>query len=249
MQTISLANLAVAFLPVLAVVFILYQWSLGVNNAVYALLRMLVQLLLAGYMLTYIFAAQSSWIVLAVLAVMVLASGQIALNTIKDMRWMLYKKAALSLLVGGGFPLLVISQGVLSLKSWYAPQYIVPLGGMAFANAMTSVSLAAERLHAEMSRGLSYVEARKTALRTALIPVINSLFAVGLVSLPGMMTGQILSGISPPIAARYQIMAMCLIFSASGISAAVFLTLVRADFCKRFENTPRSPAVPDGKKH
>ena len=74
MQTISLANLAVAFLPVLAVVFILYQWSLGVNNAVYALLRMLVQLLLAGYMLTYIFAAQSSWIVLAVLAVMVLAS-------------------------------------------------------------------------------------------------------------------------------------------------------------------------------
>ena len=54
MQTISLANLAVAFLPVLAVVFILYQWSLGVNNAVYALLRMLVQLLLAGYMLTYI---------------------------------------------------------------------------------------------------------------------------------------------------------------------------------------------------
>ena len=58
------------------------------------------------------------------------------------------------------------------------------LGGMAFANAMTSVSLAAERLHAEMSRGLSYVEARKTALRTALIPVINSLFAVGLVSLP-----------------------------------------------------------------
>ena len=120
---------------------------------------------------------------------------------------------------------------------------------MAFANAMTSVSLAAERLHAEMSRGLSYVEARKTALRTALIPVINSLFAVGLVSLPGMMTGQILSGISPPIAARYQIMAMCLIFSASGISAAVFLTLVRADFCKRFENTPRSPAVPDGKKH
>ena len=86
------------------------------------------QLLLAGYMLTYIFAAQSSWIVLAVLAVMVLASGQIALNTIKDMRWMLYKKAALSLLVGGGFPLLVISQGVLSLESWYAPQYIVPLG-------------------------------------------------------------------------------------------------------------------------
>jgi putative ABC transport system permease protein len=60
-----------------------------------------------------------------------------------------------------------------------------------------------------------------------MIPTINMLFAVGLVSLPGMMTGQILSGVSPFIAARYQIMVMCMIFASSGLSAACFLTFIR----------------------
>ena len=68
-------------------------------------------------------------------------------------------------------------------------------------------------------------EARFTALQTAMIPLVNSLMAVGLVSLPGMMTGQVLSGVSPLIAARYQILVMCMLFSASGIAAAIFLHL------------------------
>jgi putative ABC transport system permease protein len=60
-----------------------------------------------------------------------------------------------------------------------------------------------------------------------MIPVFNALLAVGIVSLPGMMTGQILSGVSPLIAARYQIMVMCMIFASAGISTAVFLALIR----------------------
>jgi len=68
---------------------------------------------------------------------------------------------------------------------------MVPLAGMIFANSMNSVSLAAERLNAEIQRGVSYEEARNIAFQASLIAVINSLFAVGLVSLPGMMTGQI----------------------------------------------------------
>ena len=62
-------------------------------------------------------------------------------------------------------------------------------------------------------------------MQTAMIPLVNSLMAVGLVSLPGMMTGQVLSGVSPLIAARYQILVMCMLFAASGISTACFLTL------------------------
>ena len=103
---------------------------------------------------------------------------------------------------------------------------------MIFANAMNSVSLAAERLCAEMDRNVSYDVARKIALQSSLIPVINSLFAVGLVSLPGMMTGQILSGVSPLIAARYQIMVMCMIFGSAGIATAYFLVLSRSIFDK-----------------
>ena len=73
---------------------------------------------------------------------------------------------------------------------------------------MTNISLALERLHAEIENGLDFVAARDIAFRASMIPVINSFFAVGLISLPGMMTGQILSGVSPLIAARYQIMVM-----------------------------------------
>ena len=99
---------------------------------------------------------------------------------------------------------------------------------MIFANSMNAVSLAAERLFAEMERGVSFKEARKKALQAALIPITNSLFAVGLVSIPGMMTGQILSGVSPFIAARYQIMVMCMIFGSAGLSTALFLWLAKS---------------------
>jgi putative ABC transport system permease protein len=74
---------------------------------------------------------------------------------------------------------------------------------------------------------VEYTKARGIAMRAALIPITNSLFAVGLVSLPGMMTGQILSGISPIIAIRYQIMVMCMIFSAVGLSSAIFLIYIK----------------------
>jgi len=126
------------------------------------------------------------------------------------------------------------------LDPWYSTPSMVPIAGMIFANAMNSVSLAAERLSAEMDRNVSYDVARKIALQSALIPVINSLFAVGLVSLPGMMTGQILSGVSPLIAARYQIMVMCMIFGSAGIATAYFLVLSRSIFDKALVDNSES---------
>ena len=97
---------------------------------------------------------------------------------------------------------------------------------------MNAVSLAAERLQSEFDRGSPYEDARRTALQAALIPIINSLFAVGLVSLPGMMTGQILSGISPLVAAKYQIVVMTMLFGASGISAALYLMLANRNLVR-----------------
>jgi len=98
---------------------------------------------------------------------------------------------------------------------------------MIFAGAMNSVSIAAERMQTEMRRDVPYMEARGVALKASLIPIVNSLFAVGLVSLPGMMTGQILSGVSPLIAARYQIMVMCMLFASAGMSSACFIALIK----------------------
>ena len=226
-QIIPFANLAVAFIPAFVVIGIFIKWSLGFGSALYAVSRMLAQLLLVGYCLAFIFDTDSVWIVTAVLSVMVLTASWIALRTTKAGRSVLYKYALCSILLGGGTTLLLVTQGVLNLKPWYMPRYLIPLAGMIFANAMNSVSLAAERFEAEIERDVPYAHARTIALRAALIPIINSLFAVGLVSLPGMMTGQILSGISPLIAVRYQIMVMCMIFGAAGISSACFLTLVK----------------------
>jgi len=109
------------------------------------------------------------------------------------------------------------------------PRYLIPLAGMIFANCMNTVSLSAERFVAEVNNGKSYVQSRNTAYQAGLIPLMNSFFAVGLVSIPGMMTGQILSGISPLLAARYQIMVMCMLFGSCGIATAVFLTLIKKD--------------------
>lgn len=233
LQTIPLINLSLAFIPAFITILILFKWSLKSTNALYAIFRMLVQLLLIGYFLSYIFESDSSWIVLVILVVMVVSSSWIALGTVSERRLKLYKFAFISIAFGGGITLLLITQGVLVLDPWYSPTTMIPIAGMIFANSMNSVSLAAERLNAEIDRNVSYDVARKIALQSALIPVINSLFAVGLVSLPGMMTGQILSGVSPLIAARYQIMVMCMILGSAGISTAYFLVLVKPVFNRK----------------
>ena len=228
-QVIPVINLALAFIPVIAVIVIHYIWSQGYKSSIYAVSRMLVQLLLIGYFLSYIFNSNSGLVVLTVVAVMIIIASWISLRTIRNKQLLLYPKALISLVIGGGITLVLVTRFVLNLTPWYFPSYFIPLAGMIFANAMNSVSLAADRLEAEINRNIEYEQARNIAFRASLIPITNSLFAVGLVAIPGMMTGQILSGISPLIAARYQIMVMCMVFSAAGISSACFLTLIKPD--------------------
>lgn len=222
---LSLPQLALAFVPVAITLIILAWWSFATKNVLYALSRMVLQLLLIGYVLAWIFEAHHGWMILLVLAIMLVASAWIALGTVKQHRRALLLASLASIVIGGGLTLALITQVVLQVEPWYLPRYMVPLAGMVFANAMTAVSLAAERLFAELEHHMSWADARLKAYHAAMIPVINSLFAVGLVSLPGMMTGQILSGVSPLVASRYQIMVMCMIFAAAGISTAIFLAL------------------------
>ena len=226
-KTIPVDQLIYAFLPVAVVLFLMWHWKMRLGHSIYALTRMLVQLLLIGYALVYIFDADSGAVIVAVLIIMLVASSWIALNTVDGPKASLFRASLVSVLLGGGLTGLLITQVVFQLEPWYRPSYMIPLAGMIFASSMTGISLAAERLIAELGNGCEYEKARTIAFRAAMIPVTNSLFAVGLISLPGMMTGQILSGVSPFIAARYQIMVMCMIFGATGISTACFLRLTR----------------------
>ena len=229
-ETIPLTNLAYSLIPVLMVIFILTKWKLKIGHALYAIGRMLVQLLAVGYVLNSIFDSESAVISLFILMIMLLFSSWIALDTVKQNRKQFFHQTTISLILASGITLLIIIVGVLELDPWYQPRYIIPLGGMILANSMNTISLAAERFLSEIKNNIDTVQARNIAFNAALIPTINMLFAVGLVSLPGMMTGQILSGTSPFIAARYQIMIMCVIFGSSGISAACFLALIKQDY-------------------
>ena len=224
---IELPQLALAFIPVLMVLFIQFTWSLPQKRTVYAILRMLVQLLLVGFFLSYIFEITNAYLVLTLLVIMVLFSSWIALNNMDAPKFILFQKAFFAIALSGGFTLCVITQGVLQLSPWYQPQTLIPLAGMVFASSMNSVSLSGERFYAELANKANYTQARNTAFQASMIPNVNALLAVGIVALPGMMTGQILSGVSPFIAARYQIMVMCMLFASAGISSAYFLYLVK----------------------
>ncbi len=227
MYQITLVDIAVAFVPVLATVIIIGFWSNNAKSAIIAISRMLIQLLLIGYALNFIFDANSQWIILLVLIFMLTAASWIGLNALPVDSRSVFLYSFGAILCGGGFVLVFITQGVLHVDPWYQPQIMIPIAGMIFSNSMNAISLAGERLYSELNHDKDYSQARNIAFQAAMIPLINSLLAVGLVSLPGMMTGQILAGTSPLIAARYQIIVMCMIFSSGGISAALFLALLK----------------------
>ena len=226
-QFIPLASLALAFIPVCAVLVIIYRWSLGTRAGLVAVLRMVTQLLLVGYVLTFVFESNSAAVVLSVVSVMLATAGWIALRPLGDERGTLYPKVLVAIGVGAVTVVVTATQGVLDLGIWHDAGVVIPLAGIVLANSMNAVSLAAERYQAERRRGAGYRDARHVAMSTALIPMTNSLLAVGLVSLPGMMTGQILSGVTPLIAVRYQILVMCMIFGSAGLATSCYLVLQR----------------------
>ncbi len=226
MSIIPIENLSLIAAPALLVLVILWKWSATASGSIYALARMVIQLCLIGYALTYIFETESSALVIGVLTIMLCVSSWIALRSVPEHRAALYLNALLATFVVNVSLLFVITQGVLRVDPWFKPSVVIPLAGMVFAVGMNGISLFAERYFAERNR-TNEVDARNTAYKATLIPIINSLMAVGLVSLPGMMTGQILSGVSPLIAIRYQIMIMLMFFTSSGLTSALFYVLLR----------------------
>lgn len=227
MIEITIPGLLLAFVPVTIVLAIMYGWSANLVTGVYATARMLVQLLLIGYVLIFIFETDDPYVIAGVLVFMLLVASAIAIRPMVNRTLETYGRALAAIVVAGVATLALVSQAVIGVEPWFSPRYVVPLAGMIFAGSMNAVSLAGERLQVELARGEPYTPARNIAFRASIIPIVNSLFAVGLVSLPGMMTGQILSGVSPLVAAKYQIVVMAMLFGATGIASAIFLLLSR----------------------
>jgi len=226
MQTISWSALAWCLVPIFLTGAIYLHWLGSVKELAIASSRMVLQLIAVGYLLVLIFAEPSLPISLLVLSVMFSVAAWISIRPVKHHPAILVP-AAIALSLSVALHLAISLKLVIQIDPWYLPQVMIPLAGMYFANSMTSISLTAERYFSELDNHGDQVLAQANAFKTAMIPQINGLLAVGLVALPGMMTGQILSGVSPLIAVRYQIMIMAMLLGACAVASALFLWQLR----------------------
>jgi len=222
MASISWFGLAWCLLPISLVCFIYWQWQGRPLEVIMASSRMVLQLIGVGYVLIFLFDNPSPWISLLVITIMIAAASWIAIRPVRDQAGFL-GPAIWALAISVSLHLLISLKLVMDVDQWYTPSVIIPLAGMYFANTMNAISLSAERYSSELRQQQSPEQARLTAFNAAMIPQINGLLAVGIVALPGMMTGQILSGVSPLIAVRYQIMIMAMILGCSGLGSAILL--------------------------
>lgn len=203
-----------------------------------ASIRMLVQLFAVGYILKVVFALDQPWAVLLILFFMMAVAVQMTVSRVQHKMPGIYRIVGSAMFIGCGCITFVFCSLIIGLSPWYDPRYLIPLAGMIIGNSMTGSSLAAERLTAEihdrrdeietaLSLGVSSLKAAQpavhSAFRAALIPTVNSMAAMGIVFLPGMMTGQILSGTEPLLAVRYQIAIMCVITVSVALTSCLIV--------------------------
>ena len=224
MELIPVQNLLYMLLPLTVVGYYYYKWTDNSTEILYATLRMVVQLILIGYALVYIFKNNSWYLGFFIIVFMIIMASFIALRNVEQRNISTYFIILFAITVGGTINLVLIIEFVLDLTPFYEPRYVVPIAGMIYANSMNAISLAAERLEKELKL-LTREEANKIAFKASLIPRINTFLAVGIVALPGMMTGQILSGVDPLVAVRYQIVIMAMVLGSSGISVILYLKM------------------------
>lgn len=236
---LSYLDLAVVYGLVLLVIGLARLRGIGQErDMLIASLRMVVQLLALGYVLHLVFALSSPAPVLLIMLIMAVFSVQAVASRVRERMPNFYRVVGVAIFIGCGGATFFFCSLVIGLTPWYDPRYLIPLAGMIIGNSMTGASLAAERLAAEMKDRRDEIEAMlclgassrqasreavRSAYRAALIPSINAMAAMGIVFIPGMMTGQILSGTDPIIAVKYQIAIMCVITGSVAVTSLLIL--------------------------
>ena len=204
-------------------------------------IRMTIQLILTGYILVYLFESSSPlYTILVLIAMEIFSVFNIIKRTKTKLSLRLKQIIALSMFAGTVSCLLYFLLIVVHISPWYDPRYFIPIAGMLIGNSMTGISLGVSRLMDGMQTQRNLVEGAlmlgatpqtaskqivDTAFDSAILPTINSMVGMGIVFLPGMMTGQILSGTSPLTAIEYQIAIMLGILGSVSLTVLLFLQL------------------------
>ncbi|MEL6321934.1 MAG: iron export ABC transporter permease subunit FetB [Cyanobacteria bacterium J06626_14] len=229
-------QLALAALLILVNLVLSIVLKLGLERSLFiATLRTVVQLLLIGFVLEWLFGQDNPFIVLAIALGMTAIAASASINRTQRRFSGMYWDSLLSILATAGFITGISLIGIVRVDPWYDPQYLIPLLGMILGNTLNGISLGLDRFMTNLIDQQPQIETLLTlgatrweavhqqmrdAIRTGMIPIVNSMMVVGLVSLPGMMTGQILAGANPIDAVRYQIILMFMI--ASGTALGTF---------------------------
>ncbi|MTH51866.1 iron export ABC transporter permease subunit FetB [Bacillus mangrovi] len=203
--------------------------------------RMTIQLILVGYILTYIFERPNPFI--SILIVLVMETFAI-LNIFRQVEDYLSKKMktaiAVSMLSGSLASLIYFNFVVVHFEPWYEPRYFIPIAGMIIGNSMTGITLGVKNMVEGMRKQKQYVEGAlmlgakpeeasrsivNSAFDSAILPTLNNMLGMGIVFLPGMMTGQILAGASPLVAIEYQIVVLLSITGSTALCVILFIQL------------------------
>ena len=239
---LGLSQMLSAYVFVVIVLIILrYRGIPREKDLVISSLRMTIQLIITGYVLVYIFEEPKLWVTFIVICIMEMFAIH---NVYKRLKIKISKKLksviVVSIVFGTITSLLYFLLVVVRIQPWYDPRYFIPIAGMLVGNAMTGTALAANALIDKVYSNRNLIETAlmlgatpKRAIKdildsvfdSAILPTINYMMGMGIVSLPGMMTGQILSGTSPVVAIKYQIAIMLGILGSVSLTVILFIHL------------------------
>ena len=236
--------LGLVFILIAGAASLYYQLGLE-RDLVVGAIRTFAQLFLMGYALTFIFRLSSGLLVTLIFAAMIFFAAWTIRGRVKERDVPFFLPTFLSMLFSYMLVSVMVTGVIVGAKPWWEPQYFLPLGGMVIGNSMNAIAISLERLFSELRKrrgevemmlclGANYREASQDIFRNAMsagmIPSINSMMSVGLVFIPGMMTGQILAGADPLIAIRYQIMVMVMLVGSTAIGS-IIVTLIARKLC------------------
>ncbi len=248
----------IALASSLIILVLIVSWRLRLKltkTLLTAAIRTVVQLSFIGLILAWIFAREQWYEVLLILTIMTLIAGIAAKNRVKRTYKGLFTDTLIAVSTSAILVTIIAIGLILRVEPWYTPQFIIPILGLILGNSLTAISLTSNQLvesfheqqaRIEMMLSLSArpFEAVNEQIRAAVVngmtPTLNSMLVVGIVSLPGMMTGQILAGADPTQAVRYQIVTMFLICVSSTLGCTVSALLIY----RRFFNSRKQFILP-----